>query len=328
MGVWSAVASSSGLFGPVVGGFLAGGLGWRWVFFLYIPFGILAIVLVAVWVPKLPTEVSRIDLLSAILSLIAVLAIVLTLQQGPELGWPIWLFAVLALGLIALMVFIWLQRRAQHRDQDALVPLELFQIRNFRWGSLSVSTLGFAVYSMNLPIMLYLQLSAGLSAQLAGLLILPQAIVSVVMAPILGRLTDRLPPGRISKIGFGSMMTSMALFVILMSADAHIGWLLIPLMFQGASNAMCWSANSAISMRGLPGNLVGAGSGVYNTSRQVGAVIGAAALGAVMQVSLKHTGFAQAMGLSLMLHVVVLGLGFLAVSRFRAEKQHQASGHA
>src|SRR5699024_6929616 len=86
MGVWSAVASSSGLFGPVVGGFLAGGLGWRWVFFLYIPFGILAIVLVAVWVPKLPTEVSRIDLLSAILSLIAVLAIVLTLQQGPELG--------------------------------------------------------------------------------------------------------------------------------------------------------------------------------------------------------------------------------------------------
>lgn len=328
MGVWSAVASSSGLFGPVVGGFLAGGLGWRWVFFLYIPFGILAIVLVALWVPKLPTGVSRIDPLSAILSLIAVLAIVLTLQQGPELGWPIWLFAVLALGLIALMVFIWLQHRAQRRDQDALVPLELFRIRNFRWGSLSVSTLGFAVYSMNLPIMLYLQLSAGLSAQLAGLLILPQAIVSVVMAPILGRLTDRLPPGRISKIGFGSMMTSMALFAILMSAEVPIGWLLIPLVFQGAANAMCWSANSAISMRGLPENLVGAGSGVYNTSRQVGAVIGAAALGAVMQVSLQHTGFAQAMGLSLVLHGVVLGLGFLAVSRFRTEKQHPTSANS
>src|SRR5699024_10311281 len=163
---------------------------------------------------------------------ITVLAIVLTLQQGPELGWPIWLFAVLAFGLIALVVFIWLQRRAQHRGQDALVPLELFRIRNFRWGSLSVSTLGFAVYSMHLPIMLYLQLAAGLSAPLAGLLLLPQSIVSVVMAPILGRLTDRLLPGRISKIGFGSMMTSMALFATLLAIEAPIGWLLVPLVFQ------------------------------------------------------------------------------------------------
>jgi len=202
MGVWSAVASSSGLFGPVVGGLLAGGLGWRWVFFLYVPFGLAAFILVALWVPKLPTGISRIDPTSAILSLIAVLAIVVTLQQGPELGWPAWLFGLLALGLIALVLFIWLQRRAQRLGQDALVPLDLFKIRNFRWGTISVSTLGFAVYSMNLPIMFYLQLSAGLSTELAGLLLLPRAVVSVIMAPIVGRLTDRLPPGRISKIGF------------------------------------------------------------------------------------------------------------------------------
>lgn len=325
MGIWSAVASSSGLFGPVVGGFLVTDLGWRWVFFLYVPCGIVALILVTLWVPKLPTGVSRIDPLSALLSLAAVLAIVLTLQQGPELRWPAWIFAVAGLGVTALAVFIWLQARAARVDKEALVPLELFRIRNFRYGSMSVFTLGFAVYSMNLPIMLYLQIGADLSARSAGLLILPQAIVSVVMAPILGRLTDRLPPGRISKIGFGSMMTSMALFVILMSTEVPTGWLLIPLMFQGAANAMCWSANSAISMRGLPEHLVGAGSGVYNTSRQVGAVIGAAALGAVMQISLQYTGFAQAMGLSLALHVVVLGFGFLAVSRFRAEQRHPAA---
>lgn len=325
MGVWSAVASSSGLFGPVVGGLLAGGLGWRWVFFLYIPFSIAAFILVALWVPKLPTGASRIDPVSAVLSLLAVLGVVLTLQQGPELDWPLWLFAVLTLGLAALGAFIWLQQRAQRRGQDALVPLELFSIRNFRWGSISVSTLGFAVYSMNLPLMLYLQLAAGLSAQLAGLLLLPRAIVSMTMAPILGRLTDRLPPGRISKIGFGSMMGSMALFVVLMAMEVPIGWLMIPMILQGAASAMCWSANSAISMRGLPEHLVGAGSGVYNTSRQVGAVVGAAALGAVMQISLQFTGFSQAMGLSLILHVVVLGIGFLAVSRFRAEQHHPAS---
>ncbi|GAA4118663.1 MFS transporter [Enteractinococcus coprophilus] len=277
--------------------------------------------------PKLPTRVSRIDPVSAVLSLVAVLAIVLTLQQGPRLGWPIWLFGGLALGMVGLVVFIWLQRRAQRHGQDALVPLKLFRIRNFRWGAISVSTLGFAVYSMNLPIMLYLQLGAGLSAQMAGLLILPQAIVSVVTAPILGRLTDRLPPGRISTCGFGAMMASMALFAILMSTEVPLGWLLIPLVLQGAANAMSWSANSAISMRGLPADLVGAGSGVYNTARQVGAVIGAAALGAVMQIGLQYTGFSQAMGLSLVLHVLVLGLGFLAVSRFRPERDDPAAGN-
>jgi EmrB/QacA subfamily drug resistance transporter len=319
MGVWSAIASSSGLFGPVVGGFLVGFIDWRSVFFLYIPFGLLAFILVALWVPKLPTAVSRIDPLSAALSLIAVLAIVVTLQQGPELGWPLWLFGLLAIGLLALVVFIWLQFRAQRRGQDALVPPELFSLNNFRWGAISVSTLGFAVYSMNLPIMLYLQLGAGMSAQTAGLLMLPMAAVSVVSAPLLGRLTDRLPPGRISKIGFTSMMTAMALFAVLIATEVPVGWLIVPLVFQGAANAMSWSANSAISMRQLPPHLVGAGSGVYNTSRQVGAVIGAAALGAMMQINLQYFDFSVAMGLSMVLHVFVLGIGLLAVSQFRQD---------
>ena len=319
MGVWSAVASSSGLFGPVVGGLLVGWISWRSVFFLYIPFGLLAFILVALWVPKLPTGVSRIDPASAVLSLIAVLAIVVTLQQGPELGWPLWLFGVLAAGLIALAVFIWLQHRAQRRGEDALVPPKLFAFNNFRWGAISVSTLGFAVYSMNLPIMLYLQLGAGLSAQASGLLMLPMAAVSVVSAPLLGRLTDRLPPGRISKFGLSAMMTSMALFAMLIATEVPVGWLVIPLVFQGAANAMSWSANSAISMRQLPPELVGAGSGVYNTSRQVGAVVGAAALGAMMQINLQFFDFSTAMGLSMVLHVVVLGIGLFAVSHFRQD---------
>src|SRR5699024_7232706 len=158
---------------------LVGGLGWRWVFLLYIPFGLVALALVALWVPKLPRGIGRIDLVSAIFSLLAILGIVFTLQQGPELGWPLWLFGVLGAGIAALVVFIWLSQRAQRKGLDALMPLRLFHFRNFRWGAVSVSTLGFAVYSVNLPIMLYLQLGAGISAQSAGLLMLPMAAVSV-----------------------------------------------------------------------------------------------------------------------------------------------------
>lgn len=326
MGVWSAVASSAGLFGPVLGGLLAGGIGWRWVFVLYLPLGVVSLSLVARWVPRLPTGVQRVDLLSAAVSLIAVLGIVFTLQQGPELGWPLWLWGVLAVGVFALVFFVWLQRRADLRGSEALVPLKLFDIRNFRFGSLSVFALGFAVYSVNLPVMLYLQLGAGLSAQFAGLLMLPTAIVSVSLAPLLGRLTDHLAPGRISVFGFSSMITAMVLFVLFISREVPLGWLIVPLMLMGAANAMCWSANSTISMRQLPADLVGAGSGVYNTSRQVGAVVGAAALGAAMQVGVQHTSFSNAMGYSIVLHIAVLFFGLVMVSKFSDDRTEPVLG--
>lgn len=319
MGMWSAVASSAGLFGPIFGGIIVGAAGWRWVFALYIPFGLLAVVLVALFVPRLPTGVGRIDLVSALLAVVAVLAVTLTLQQGPGLGWPLWLWAVLAVGIAAAAVFVRLQLRARRLGVDALVPPALFAHRNFALGSFSVFTLGFAVYSMNIPIMLYLQTAEGLSAQVAGLMMIPTAVVSLVLAPIVGRLTDRTPPGTVSTAGFVSMIAALLLFAGMMALRVPVAWLLVPLLLMGAANAMCWAANSAVSMRGLPSDLVGAGSGVYNTSRQVGAVLGAAALGAVMQVGIARTDFATAMGLTLVLPAVILVAGALSVTRFRPD---------
>ena len=319
MGMWSAVASSAGLFGPIFGGIIVGAVGWRWVFALYVPFGLLAVVLVALFVPRLPTGVGRIDLVSALLAVVAVLAVTLTLQQGPDLGWPLWLWAVFATGVAAAAVFVRLQLRARRLGVDALMPPALFTHRNFALGSFSVFTLGFAVYSMNIPIMLYLQTAEGLSAQVAGLMMIPTAVVSLVLAPIVGRLTDRSPPGAVSTSGFVSMIAAMLLFAGMMALRVPVAWLLVPLLLMGAANAMCWAANSAVSMRGLPSDLVGAGSGVYNTSRQVGAVFGAAALGAVMQVGIARTDFATAMGLTLVLPAAILVAGALSVMRFRPD---------
>lgn len=319
MGMWSAVASSAGLFGPILGGLIVGTAGWRWMFALYIPFGLLAATLVAIFVPRLPTGVGRIDLVSAVFAVAAVLAVTLTLQQGPDLGWPVWLWAVFAAGIASAALFVWLQFRARRLGTDALMPPALFANRNFALGSFSVFTLGFAVYSMNIPIMLYLQTVQGLSAQVAGLMMIPTAVVSLVAAPFVGRLTDRTAPGVVSTTGFVSMVAAMALFAGMMILQTPVPWLLVPLVLMGAANAMCWAANSAVSMRGLPQDLVGAGSGTYNTSRQVGAVVGAAALGAVMQVGIASTGFATAMGLTLVLPAALLVVGAVAVSRFRSD---------
>ncbi|MGM7667017.1 DHA2 family efflux MFS transporter permease subunit [Microbacterium sp. A93] len=318
-GVWSAVASSAGLFGPVLGGVLVGTLGWRWVFFVYVPLGLVSLVMVARNVPRLPTGTSRIDLLSGLVSLIAVLGIVFTLQQGPELDWVPWVWVVLGVGLLAFLLFLRLQRTAARRGTEALVPLELFRYPNFALGVGAVFTLGFTVYSINLPIMLYLQEAEGLSAELAGLMLLPMGLVSVVMSPVIGRLTDRVSPGRISRIGFAALIAAMALFGVFMHLGVGAGWILVPVIALGFANSMCWAPNSTISLRDLPPTLVGAGSGVYNTSRQVGAVVGSAALGATMQMGVGEVGFGAAMGNALLVPVVLLAVGLLAVSRFRAD---------
>src|SRR5699024_9156530 len=120
-----------------------------------------------------------------------------------------WIWGVLFVGAVAFAVFVGLQRRT---GEGALVPPALFAHHNFRLGIVAVSTLGFAVYSVNLPIMLYLQQGAGLSPQAAGFMLVPMGVLSVLLAPLAGRLTDRLPPGLISRAGFLALISAMVLF--------------------------------------------------------------------------------------------------------------------
>jgi len=109
----------------------------------------------------------------------------------------------------------------------------------------------------------------------------------------------------------------MLSFGVAMHLGVSVGWLLIPIVLLGFANSLCWAPNSTISLRDLPGDLVGAGSGVYNTARQVGAVLGAAALGAVMQMGEGTLAFGAAMGNAVLLPVIFLVVGLVAVSRFR-----------
>ncbi|MGW9550788.1 hypothetical protein ACWG8W_06990 [Citricoccus zhacaiensis] len=99
----------------------------------------------------------------------------------------------------------------------------------------------------------------------------------------------------------------------------------MPVVALGFANSLCWAPNSTISLRDLPPALVGAGSGAYNTSRQVGAVVGSAALGATMQMGVGVVGFGAAMGNALLVPVVLLVAGLLAVSRFRADGRPPAA---
>src|SRR5699024_6306568 len=95
LGVWGAVGSVASLVGPVLGGFIISTLGWRGIFVLHLPLGIAALVLSALWVPKLPVYARSIDKLSVVVTLLGMTAAVVAIQQGPGLGWPWWTIVLL-----------------------------------------------------------------------------------------------------------------------------------------------------------------------------------------------------------------------------------------
>lgn len=305
LGVWGIVGSVASLAGPLLGGFVVASFGWQAVFWVHIPFVVLAIVLAGAWVPALPTTGRKIDYVSVAASFVALSCLVFAVQQGPETGWPWWIWALLVVGIAGVGVFITLQQRSR----EPLVPLELFADRNYSAGSVAIVAMGFMAASMMIPIMMWLQGTQGLSARDAGLIVTPMALVSLCVSPLAGILADKLDPRRLAATGFGVLIATFIGMWFLMHAGVAAWWLSVPCAALGAGQSFIWGSNAATSMRDIEPQLMGAASGVYNTSRQVGSVSGVAAVSAVMQVA----GVAN----SMVVIIAVLAVGWGASLFFR-----------
>lgn len=316
LGVWGAVGSVASLVGPVLGGFIISNFGWRGVFVLHLPLGIAALVLSAMWVPRLPTYARSIDKLSVVVTLVGMSAAVIAIQQGPGLGWPWWTIVLLIAGIALIAWFVRLQATATSRNTEPLVPLPLFKNRNYSLGAFSISTMGFAVASQMLPIMMWFQTGRGLTSAEAGLMMVPMAVAAGLGSPLVGPLADRIKPRLLSVIGFASVIASLVWIAGIMYLDASLFWFVGASALLGVGNAFVWAPNSVTAMRTVDLKYMGAASGVYNTTRQVGAVVGAAAVGAAMQVGAASLGLSQAMAVSLLLPALVMVAGLIAVACF------------
>lgn len=319
LGAWGAVGSVASLVGPVLGGFVVGEFGWRGIFMVHLPVGVLAFILAGLWVPRLPTFARHIDRSSVVVSLLGMVAVVVAVQQGPGLGWPAWSVGLGAAGVALVGLFIRLQSTATGRGSEPLVPLEIFRNLNYSLGVFSIATMGFAVSSIMLPIMLWLQDGRSLSSQEAGLMLIPMALVAGFASPLIGRAADRVHPRVLSVTGFASMVVALGFTSWVMLAGAPINLFLVSAVLLGVGNALVWAPNSATAMRSVDIAHMGAASGVYNTARQTGAVLGAAAVGAAMQVGAEMNGFVPGLAGALLLPAAVLGLGLVAVAFFRAD---------
>ncbi|MBP6685919.1 MAG: DHA2 family efflux MFS transporter permease subunit [Leucobacter sp.] len=331
MAVWGITAGVATLVGPILGGFLIDAVGWEWIFFINVPVAIVGFVLALKYVPRLETHAHRLDWLGVVLSAVGMFLVVFGLQEGENFNWgqiwgPISVWLLIGVGLVVLGLFVWWQHVQRG---EPLLPLRIFRDRNFSVGTSAIVTVGFAVTSMSMPLMFFFQLVRGLTPTQSALMLVPMAVISAGMARPIGILIDRGDPRRIATVGLLLLAAGMLLYFVLLQPDTPIWLLLIPSAVLGVANACMWGPLSAITTFNLPMDLAGAGSGVYNTSRQVGAVLGSASITALMASRLAaelgdgdaagmgggqlpaavQEGFAAAMGQSLLLPVAVIALG-------------------
>jgi EmrB/QacA subfamily drug resistance transporter len=279
MSVWGATAGVATLVGPLAGGVLVDGLGWQWIFIVNVPIGIIGLGF-AVWlIPELPTQKPRFDLIGVLLSGIGMFLIVFALQEGQSHHWAPWVWGTLAGGLGFMAAFIFWQQA--NRDEP-LIPLVIFGDRDFSLSNLGVATIGFVVTAMILPVMFYAQAVCGLSPTRSALLTAPMAVATGVLAPFVGRIVDRSHPRPVIGFGFSVLAIGLTWLSVEMTPTTPIWRIVLPLTATGVGMAFIWSPLAATATRNLPPELAGAGSGVYNTTRQVGAVLGSASMAAFM----------------------------------------------
>ncbi|HWI42666.1 MAG TPA: DHA2 family efflux MFS transporter permease subunit [Nocardioides sp.] len=346
MAVWGATAGVAMVVGPILGGVLTDWLGWEWVFFINIPVGVVAFVMAVRKVPALPTHEHRFDWLGVALSGVALFLLCFGIQEGHQKDWASWIIAMIVGGLVLLVAFVlW-----QHFNRaEPLVPLSLFRDRNFSVSAVAIACMGSIAAAMGFPLMLYAQAVRGDSPTEAAMLMVPMAVMSILLAKPVGDLTDRLHPRQVMGFGFGVSLVGFALITWRLEPGVSVWELCGAMAIVGVGNAFIWAPTGATATRNLPMRLAGAGSGVYNATRQVGSVLGAAAIAVLMDARLAHylpgaesrgeAGasqigdarvadlFSQAMQQAMILPTVIYAVGFVAVL-FYERPRHEGFGGA
>ena len=279
LSVWGATAGVATLVGPLAGGVLVDGLGWQWIFIVNVPIGIVGLVLAYVFVPFLPTEKHGFDVIGVVLSGLGLFLVVFALQEGQSHDWALWVWAMLIVGVAVTAGFVYWQ---SINPGEPLIPLKIFRDNDFSMSNLGIAVIGFAVTAMILPLMFYAQAVCGLSPTRAALLTAPMAIATGVLAPFVGKLVDRTHPAPIVGSGFCALAIAMTWLSIEMTPTTPIWRLVLPFILMGVGMSCIWAPLAATATRNLPAHLAGAGSGVYNTTRQVGSVLGSAGMAAFM----------------------------------------------
>jgi EmrB/QacA subfamily drug resistance transporter len=313
LGIFSGVTGLAVLGGPVIGGAIAQGLAWQWIFWLNVPIGLLVIPLVLGRIPRSPATDTAVDGGGLALVTGAALGVVWGLVRANSAGWAsLEVVAALAVGVALALAFVAWELRAR----QPMVPMRLFGSRAFSSGTTAGFFLFAALYGAVFFLAQFLQTAQGHGPLGAGLRLLPWTATLFVVAPVAGAVVNRVGERPLVAGGLLLQALGMAWIGLLAAPDLAYPKLIAPLIVAGAGVSMAMPAAQNAVVGSVASRELGKASGTFNMLRFLGGVFGVAILAAVFAGNGSYgsaqafsDGFAPAIGVAAVLSLVGAAVG-------------------
>ncbi|GAA3727951.1 DHA2 family efflux MFS transporter permease subunit [Leifsonia bigeumensis] len=301
--VWGSTIGGMAAVGPVLGGWLTTYFSWRWAFGINVPLGVVIVVGVLFFVLESREPGARgLDLVGAVLSIVASGTLVFGLIEGRTYGWWLadtvpdigswsWPFdlspipIVFLIAALALIGFVLWGIRRERAGRPTMLAFGLFTIPSFRNGNIAALIVSLGEYGVILSLPLWLQNVLGYDALQTGYVILALAIGSFVASGFAGSFGNRISPVWIVRMGILAEMVGVAAVGLVIAPDTQWWSIAIGLFVYGFGIGLATAQLTGVVLKDVPVEQSGQGSGTQSTARQVGSALGIAILGTVLFTS-------------------------------------------
>jgi EmrB/QacA subfamily drug resistance transporter len=287
IGIWAGISALALAIGPLVGGLISQRINWNWIFYINIPVGLLAIAAAFAFIDESrdTSHEQKPDVPGLVTSALGLFALSYALIESNNYGWTsgriLGAFAVAAVALVAFVLLELHQRLP-------MLELGLFRNRVFAGANTVMLLVGLAMFGVFFYVSLYVQQVLGYSPTQAGASFLPWTILIILLAPIAGKLSDRIGPRPFVTAGMVVLAGSLVLFARMGVHESF--WGLLPAMLLGGVGmSLAMAPVTAAAMGSVRADKAGVGSAVLNSMRQVGGSLGIAIMGAIVASGVKSS---------------------------------------